>query len=35
MIVSDQRILRAAKVEGLITFNPELGMKSELDALLV
>jgi predicted nucleic acid-binding protein len=35
MIVSDQRLLRAAKSEGLIKFNPESGMKSELDALLV
>ena len=35
MIVSDQRLLRAAKAEGLKTFNPELEKKSELDPLLV
>jgi predicted nucleic acid-binding protein len=35
MIASDQRLLRAAKTEGLITFNPESGMRNEIDALLV
>jgi len=35
MIVSDQRLLRAAQTEGLMTFNPESGIKSKLEALLV
>lgn len=34
MVASDQRLLKAAQAEGLVTFNPESQTQSELDALL-
>ena len=35
LVASDQRLPRAAQVEGLLTFNPEVQTQVELDALLV
>ena len=34
LVASDQRLLRAAQTEGLLTFNPETQSQVELDALL-
>jgi predicted nucleic acid-binding protein len=34
LVASDQRLLRAAQAEGLLTFNPEVQTRVELDALL-
>jgi predicted nucleic acid-binding protein len=34
VMASDQRLLRAAQAEGLITFNPETQSQADLDALL-
>jgi predicted nucleic acid-binding protein len=34
LISSDQRLLRAAKAEGLVTFNPEINSQTQLDALI-
>jgi predicted nucleic acid-binding protein len=34
LVASDQRLLRAAQAEGLLTFNPETQTQVELDALL-
>src|SRR5207248_6040305 len=34
IVASDQRLLKAAKAEGLITFNPETETPAALDALL-
>jgi hypothetical protein len=34
LVGSDQRLLRAAQAEGLLTFNPETQSQVELDALL-
>jgi len=34
LVASDQRLLRAARAEGLLTFDPETQSQSELDALL-
>jgi hypothetical protein len=31
---SDQRLLRAAQAEGLLTFNPETQVQTTLDTLL-
>ncbi len=32
---ADQRLLRAAQAEGLLTFNPETGAIAELDCLMI
>ena len=34
LVTSDQRLLRAAQVEGVLTFNPETQTEGDLDALL-
>jgi predicted nucleic acid-binding protein len=34
LVTSDQRLLRAAQAEGLLTFNPETQSQTDLDALL-
>jgi predicted nucleic acid-binding protein len=34
VVASDQRLLRAAQAEGLLTFNPETQSQVDLDALL-
>jgi predicted nucleic acid-binding protein len=34
LVTSDQRLLRAAQVEGVLTFNPETQTADDLDALL-
>ena len=34
LMASDQRLLRAAKAEGLSTFNPETQSEADLNALL-
>ena len=34
LVASDQRLLKAAQAEGLLTFDPETQMEAELDALL-
>lgn len=34
LMASDQRLLRAAQAEGLVTFNPETQTQPDLDALL-
>lgn len=34
LVASDQRLLRAAQAEGLVTFNPETQTQADLDALL-
>jgi hypothetical protein len=34
LVASDQRLLRAAQTEGLVTFNPEIQDQAALDALL-
>jgi predicted nucleic acid-binding protein len=34
LMASDQRLLNAARAEGLLTFNPETQSKADLDALL-
>jgi hypothetical protein len=34
LVASDQRLLRAAQAEGLLTFNPETQNQVDLDALL-
>lgn len=34
LVASDQRLLRAAGAEGLVTFNPEIHDQSDLDLLL-
>jgi predicted nucleic acid-binding protein len=34
LVASDQRLLRAAQVEGLTTFNPETQSQTDLDALI-
>jgi predicted nucleic acid-binding protein len=34
LVASDQRLLRAAQAEGLVTFNPETQAPADLDALL-
>src|SRR5207244_8284806 len=34
LVASDQRLLRAARAEGLLTFDPEAQSKVDLDALL-
>lgn len=31
---ADQRLLRAAQIEGLTVFNPETGAKAQLESLL-
>jgi hypothetical protein len=33
-VASDQRLLRAAQAEGLLTFDPEVQSQVELDVLL-
>jgi predicted nucleic acid-binding protein len=35
LVASDQRLLRAAQIEGLVTFDPETQSQTDLDALLV
>lgn len=35
LVASDQRLLRAAQVEGLLVFKPETQTTTDLDALLV
>jgi predicted nucleic acid-binding protein len=35
LMTSDQRLLKAAQAEGLLTFNPEMQTEAELDLLLV
>lgn len=35
LVASDHRLLRAAQVEGLLTFNPETQTTADLDLLLV
>ena len=34
LVTSDQRLLRVAQVEGVLTFNPETQTEGDLDALL-
>jgi uncharacterized protein len=34
IVASDQRLLKAAQAEGLITFNPETQSQADLDALI-
>ena len=34
LVAADQRLLRAAQTEGLLTFNPEIQSRVDLDALL-
>jgi predicted nucleic acid-binding protein len=34
LVASDQRLLRAAQAEGLLTFDPETQIQADLDALL-
>jgi uncharacterized protein (DUF934 family) len=34
LVVSDRRLLAAARAEGLATFNPETDANADLDALL-
>ena len=34
LVTSDQRLLRAAQVEGVLTFNPETQTEGDLNALL-
>jgi predicted nucleic acid-binding protein len=34
LVTSDQRLLKAAQAEGLVTFNPETQTQADLDALL-
>lgn len=34
LVASDQRLLRAATAEGLVTFDPETGAETDLDALI-
>jgi predicted nucleic acid-binding protein len=34
LVASDQRLLRAAQAEGLVTFDPETQTQADLDALL-
>jgi predicted nucleic acid-binding protein len=34
VVSSDQRLLRAARAEGLLTFNPETQSATDLDALI-
>ena len=34
LVTSDHRLLRAAQVEGLQTFNPEIDVQTELDILI-
>jgi hypothetical protein len=34
LVASDQRLLKAAQAEGLLTFDPETQREAELDALL-
>ena len=35
LVASDQRLLRAAQAEGLVTFDPETQSQADLDALLM
>lgn len=35
LVASDQRLLRAAQAEGLVTFNPETQTIADLNALLI
>ncbi|HXG11702.1 MAG TPA: type II toxin-antitoxin system VapC family toxin [Gemmataceae bacterium] len=35
LVASDQRLLRAAQAEGLVTFDPEMQTQTDLDALIV
>lgn len=35
LLSADERLLKAAKLEGLITFNPETDSQADLDALIV
>ncbi len=34
LVASDQRLLKAAQAEGLLTFNPEIQTETDFDALL-
>lgn len=34
LVTSDKRLLKAAQAEGMLTFNPETQLESDLDALL-
>lgn len=34
LVASDMRLIRAAQLEGLVTFNPELDTQAQLDALV-
>jgi hypothetical protein len=34
LVAADQRLLRAAQAEGLVTLNPETQAESDLDVLL-
>ncbi len=34
LVASDARLVRAAQLEGLVTFNPELDTQAQLDALI-
>jgi hypothetical protein len=34
LVTSDQRLLRAAQVEGVLTFDPAMQTESDLDTLL-